>query len=145
MEERKSLSVFDDKTSCPTEADLRRALGSSAFFWDDLVSHVRDTYAPVAEQWNFAGSKFGWSLRLKKGDRIVLYLIPQAGCFLVGIVLGAKAVAAAQSEGLPASILKAIAEAPRYAEGTGLRLPVAEEDQLAPIKRLAALKMARVA
>jgi len=72
----------------------------------------------------------------------VLYLIPQAGRFLVGIVLSTKAVAAAQSAGLPAAVLEALAAAPRYAEGTGLRLPVEGESQLPPILTLAGLKMA---
>lgn len=139
----KSLSAFGDKFACPTDFDLHRALGPSASLWDDLVTHVSRTYAPAVEHWSFSGPKFGWSLRLKQGDRIVLYLIPQVGRFLVGIVLGAKAVAAAQRENLPDAVLKAIAEAPRYAEGTGLRLPVTNGDELASIKKLAALKMAR--
>ena len=137
-----SLSVFGDKASCPTEDSLRLALGPAAPAWADLVAHVDRTYAPVIEQWNFAGARYGWSLRLRKRDRVILYLIPRANGFLVGIVLGAKAISAAQSAGLPASVLEAIAQAPRYAEGTGLRLPISDESQLPPIQTLAALKMA---
>ena len=121
---------------------MRRALGPAASAWADLVTHVNRAYAPVIEQWNFAGARYGWSLRLKKPDRVILYLIPRANGFLVGIVLGAKAISAAQSADLPASVLEAIAQAPRYAEGTGLRLPVSDESQLPPIQALAALKMA---
>jgi hypothetical protein len=138
-----SLSAFGDKASAPTEAELDRALGKSATAWNQLVDHIHSTYSQVASQWNFAGAKYGWSLRLKSADRVILYLIPQGGHFLVGIALGAKAVAAAQTARLPASTVDAIANAPRYAEGTGLRLPVADESQLAPIQTLAALKMAR--
>jgi hypothetical protein len=138
-----SLSAFDDKSSAPTETDLHRTLGPAATAWKQLVSHVYSTYSQPAEQWNFAGAKYGWSLRLKSADRVILYLIPQAGQFLVGIVLGGKAVSAAQTADLPAAIVAALAEAPRYAEGTGLRLPVADENQLPPIRTLAALKMAR--
>lgn len=105
------------------------------------MAQVGATYAPVTEQWNFASAKFGWSLRLKQGDRIILYLIPQTGRFLVGLVLGGKAVAAARSAGLPEPVLKVIAEAPRYAEGTGVRLPVGTERDLPPIRTLTALKM----
>ncbi len=75
---------------------------------------------------------------------MILYLIPQAGQFLVGIVLGGKAVDAAQNAGLPAAVLAAIAAAPRYAEGTGLRLPIAGEQDLPPVEILTALKMARL-
>lgn len=137
-----SLSVFGDKSNPPTEDDLRRALGPAASAWDELVARIHHDHAPAAERWNFAGARFGWSLRLCRGDRVVLYLIPQAGRFLVGIVLGAKAVAAARSAGLPEAVLQALAEAPRYAEGTGLRLMVSDASQLQPIRTLAALKMA---
>jgi hypothetical protein len=106
------------------------------------VRQISGAYPPIVEQWSFASARFGWSLRLKKADRVVLYLIPQSGRFLVGIVLGAKAVAAAQGADLPRAVLRAIAEAPRYAEGTGIRLPVASDSQLASIRRLAELKMA---
>jgi hypothetical protein len=139
----KSLSAFGDKASPPTTADLNSALGHAASAWADLVLQINRAYPPIVEQWNFASAKFGWSLRLKKADRIVLYLIPQKDRFLVGIVLGAKAVAAAQNSGLPTAVLKAIAEAPRYAEGTGIRLPVEDRSELAPLQTLAALKMAR--
>lgn len=137
------LSVFGDKSACPTRTDLQHALGPAGALWDDLVAHIGQAYGPIGEQWSFSGARFGWSLRLKKGDRIILYLIPQAGRFLAGIVLGAKAVAAAQDADLPSSILRAIAEAPKYAEGTGLRLPVAAPSDLQPIQQLAAFKMAR--
>lgn len=96
-----SLSVFGDKSNPPTEDDLRRALGPAASAWDELVARIHHDHAPAAERWNFAGARFGWSLRLCRGDRVVLYLIPQAGRFLVGIVLGAKAVAAAGARACP--------------------------------------------
>ena len=138
-----SLSAFGDKSSAPTEVELHRTLGPAATAWSQLVNHVHNTYSQAAEQWNFAGAKYGWSLRLKSADRVILYLIPQVGQFLVGIVLGGKAVAAAHTADLPAAIVAALAEAPRHVEGTGLRLPVADESQLPPIQTLAALKMAR--
>ena len=136
-----SLSAFGDKASQPSPSELTKALGPAAPPWSALIGHIRLSYPRAVEQWNFASAKFGWSLRLKQADRVILYLIPQAGRFLVGVVLGAKAVAAAQSAGLPANVLTAIAEAPRYAEGTGIRLPVQSESDLAAIQTLAALKM----
>jgi hypothetical protein len=137
-----SLSAFGDQTACPTEAELRLVLGRAASPWAELVRHINATYAPVVEQWHFGGAKYGWSLRLGKPDRVILYLIPQPRRFLVGIVLGAKAVAAAQTARLAARVLSSIAEAPRYAEGTGLRLPVSKASDLPSIEKLTALKMA---
>lgn len=138
-----SLSAFDDRTATPSDHDLRRVLGPAASSWSDLVAHVSETYEPVTTEWNFGGAKFGWSLRLRKPDRVILYLIPRIDGFLVGIVLGAKAVAAAGNARLPARVLEMIAEAPRYAEGTGVRLPVVGARDLPAIKKLTALKMAQ--
>ena len=137
------LSTFSDKTACPSDSDLRRALGPAASLWSDLVTHINETYEPVTPEWNFGGAKFGWSLRLRKPDRVILYLTPQIDSFLVGIVLGAKAVTAAQNARLPARVQKTIAEARRYAEGTGARFHVARAGDLPSIKKLTALKMAR--
>jgi hypothetical protein len=137
-----SLSAFGEKAHPPTAALLHRCLGPAASAWVALAAHVERSFGPTTEQWNFAGAKYGWSLRLKQKERVVLYLIPQTGRFLVGIVLGARAVAAAQDAELPAAVLEALAAAPRYAEGTGLRLPVSAANELPAVQKLVALKMA---
>jgi len=82
-----------------------------------------------------------WSLRLRRTARVSLYLIPQTEHFLVGVVLGEKAVRAAPDSDLSAAVLELIDKAPRYAEGRGFRLPVATRDDLAAAERLAGLKM----
>ena len=142
VKKQESLSVFGDETTAPTDSELHRALGSAASAWSELVTHISVTYGPTVEQWHFAGARFGWSFRVGKPGRVILYLIPQAGRFLVGIVLGARAIAAARSARLPARVLDLLASAPRYAEGTGVRLPVSKVGDLASIRKLAALKMA---
>ena len=99
-----ALSAFDDPAHPPGPADLSRSLGASASLWKAVVTHVGRTCAPVTEAWNFSGAKFGWSLRLKRAERVLVYLTPQEGRFLVGIVLGEKAVASAREKGLPAAV-----------------------------------------
>ena len=137
-----ALSAFDDKARPPEPAELKRVLGDSAALWNRLISHVAENHAPITEKWNFSGAKYGWSLRLKRKERIVLYMTPQAGCFLAGVVLGEKAAKAAHQSGLPASVLTLIDSAPRYAEGRGIRLSVSNRDELLAVQRLAELKMA---
>lgn len=137
-----ALSAFDDKSRPPEPAALKDVLGKSAGLWDRLISHVTAKHAPITEQWNFSGAKFGWSLRLKRKERVVLYMTPQAGHFLVGVVLGEKAAKAAHQSGLPNSILTLIDSAPRYAEGRGIRLAVATREDLLAVQQLAAAKMA---
>ncbi len=136
-----ALSILDDKSRKPTEAKLTEVLGRSAELWERLVRHVCEQYAPVAPEWNFAGAKYGWSLRLKRKDRAILYLTPQAGHFLVGVAMGEKAVKAAQGMALLKTTLRLIEEAPRYAEGRGVRMAVATEADLRDAEQLAAAKV----
>jgi hypothetical protein len=138
-----ALSVFDEKSRQPSREELTEALGASATLWDELIAHVGDAYPPITEVWNFAGARFGWSLRLRRKDRILLYMTPQTGRFQFGCVLGEKAAAAAQEQGAPKRVLALLEEAPRYAEGRGIRMPVAKPADLDAARVLAALKMGR--
>ena len=95
-----ALSAFDDKSKKPRPGDLKKMLSRTSVHWDNLVSHIADKYAPLDETWNFAGAQWGWSLRLKQKKRTVLYMTPCKGYFLVGFVLGEKAVKAAHEGAL---------------------------------------------
>ncbi len=137
-----ALSAFDDRDHPPTSHDLHDMLGRTAACWDELRTHLADRFAPLEEVWNFAGVKYGWSLRLKQKKRTILYLTPCRKHFLVGLVLGEKAVRAAQGEVLPESVLRCIEQAPKYAEGRGVRFEIRSKRDLAAIKDLAHIKMA---
>jgi hypothetical protein len=136
-----TVNAFIGKTKAPTEAEVAAALGSTAALWKQLVSWMEERGAGESE-WNSSGAKYGWSLRLKQKKRNIVYLSPCAGYFRASFALGDKAVAAAQKSDLAKSTLKIIDEAPRYAEGTGVRLMVKAAKELAAIKKLALIKMA---
>ena len=137
-----ALSAFDDKSKEPLAAELEGALGRSSARWDELVAHIAEEYAPLDQTWNFSGAKWGWSLRLKQRKRTVLYMTPCERHFLVGFALGEKAVNAARAGSLPDSIMAIIDEAPKYAEGRGVRIEVRIQADLEGVKALAAIKMA---
>jgi len=136
-----SLSVFAEEARPPDAAALAAALGGAAPLWAELAAQIEAAHPPIERRWNFAGAKFGWSLRLVRRDRIVLYLIPQADGFLAGVVLGERAAAAARDAGLPETVLALLDAAPRYAEGRGIRVPVAGPAEVAAVGKLAALKL----
>ena len=136
------LSAFSDKSRQPRAEDLKTTLGRSATHWDSLTSHIAAEYAPLEETWNFAGANWGWSLRLKQKKRTVLYMTPCKGFFLVGFVLGEKAVKSAHDSPLPDSILAVIDEAKKYAEGRAVRIEIKNKRDLEITKKLAAIKMA---
>ena len=78
---------------------------------------------------------------MKQKKRTVLYMTPCKRHFLVGFVLGEKAVRAAHGSTLPDSVLTVIDEATKYAEGTGVRLEIRNRNDLETAKELAAIKM----
>jgi len=139
-----ALSAFDDKGKEPAEAEVAAVLGAKAKgLWDDLRRRIAAAHAPLEEEWTFAGKSYGWSLRLKRKKRAVLYMTPWKGGFRVGLALGEKAVAAAkEGGGLPAEALEAIDEAPRYAEGRGLHWEVKTAKDIGIVEKIAAAKMA---
>lgn len=136
-----TVNAFIGKTKAPTETEVATALGSTAALWKQLVGWMAEHGAGESE-WNSSGAKYGWALRLKVKKRNIVYLGPCDGCFRVAFALGDKAVAAARKSDLPKNTLKIIDEAPRYAEGTGVRLIVKAEKDLGAIKKLALIKMA---
>lgn len=136
-----ALSAFDDEVGPPDAGELAAMLGRASRLWDELVRRMAETYPPVTEAWNHGGDKFGWSLRLKRKDRNLLYMTPQMGQFLLGVVLGEPASERAREERAPDAVLEVIEAAPRYGEGRGIRIPVRTEDDLAVALALAALKL----
>ena len=131
--------TFDDKAKAPDDKALAKGLGPSKKLWDEFVGHIGAKYGPVTEAWGFYRS---WSLRLKHKKRTIVYLLPRDGHFLCAFVYGGKATEAARAAKLPQAVIKAIDEAPVYAEGRGFRLEVRSERDLSVMNRLAAIKMA---
>lgn len=138
-----ALSVFDDIAQRPDAESLKAALGAAGPLWDAILPFADSHWGPVEEEWAFSSKKAGWSVRLKRKDKILIYLIPQAGCFLVGFVLGDRAVEEARRAGLPAAVLEEINGAKRYAEGTGFRFAVRTPEDLRAVEELAKIKMGK--
>ena len=126
----------------PTEADLAAALGPAKAVWDQLLSDLaRDCEANVQE-WNSYSPKAGWSLRVKRKARTIVWLAPCLGCFRVAFIFGDKAMQAARQGKWPQRIIKVMDEAPKYPEGTGVRITLKTPKDLVAVKTLAAIKLA---
>jgi hypothetical protein len=133
-----SPNAFIGRTKPPTDEELSTELGAARALWDELLTEL----ALPTQEWNSYSPKAGWSLKLKLKKRTILYLAPCHGKFRVAFSLGAKAVEAARQSKLPKAVLKIIDEAPRYPEGTGVRLEIAARKDLAAVKKLAEVKLA---
>lgn len=135
-------NAFIGKPQQPTDVDLAAALGPSKALWDQLLAFLADEHGIVTQEWKSYSLKTGWALRLKRGKRTILWLGPHAGCFTVLFILGDKALLAARQSGLSARTLRALEEAPRYPEGTGVRLLIKGPKDIPTVKKLTVIKLA---
>ncbi|MGA2673653.1 MAG: DUF3788 domain-containing protein [Terracidiphilus sp.] len=134
-------NAFIGKAAQPTPEELSAALGPAADVWNQFLDRMAEQ--GVAEQeWASSSPKYGWSLLLEVKKRRIVYLSPCAGCFRTSFVLGDRAVAAALASDLPNAVLQTIQKAPRYGEGTGIRLMVKAAKDLPAICKLALIKLA---
>jgi len=139
-----ALSAFADKARKPTDDDLRFVLGKAHEAWARLIELVTARIDQILPVWGFTSEVTGWGLRLKRKGRVILYMTPRKGHFLVSFALGEKAVAAAHARKLSASLLKAIDAAPKYPEGRGVRLEVRQIRDVSALATLAEIKHAAV-
>lgn len=137
-----ALSAFDDKTRPPQEEELAAVLGKKFSLWTDLQGRIAARFAPLSIEWGYASKSTGWGLRLKQEKRTVLYMTPCQGYFLASFALGEKAVKAAHESTLPVEVLDVIDNAPRYAEGRGVRLEVRSAKDVRNVEKIAIIKMA---
>jgi len=134
-------NAFIGKPHPPTDAELADALGPARKLWDRLLARLAGQYQLTVREWNSYSPKAGWSLRLKRKSRNILYLGPCQGAFRVAFVLGDKALAAARRSNLPPNVIKIINEAKRYAEGTAIRFETIKAEDLESVVKLAGIKL----
>ena len=126
----------------PSAAALGRALGATQPLWDELVAHLEANYAPVTPEWKTARTSPLGFLRLIRKKRTILYLLPRDGYFLTAFVFDEKATAAVRASDLPATVITELNAARVYAEGRGIRLETRTPQDVATMKKLAAIKIA---
>ena len=136
-----ALSAFDDKARKPGPTALATALGRTSSAWNKLKAYLAAEYAPLSEEWKYYGQKYGWTLQLKQKKRTVLYMTPCLRHFIVGVVLGERAVRTARKSDLPEWVVDMINRATKYVEGRGIRLEIKRQSDLAVVEKLAAIKM----
>lgn len=134
-------NAFIGKKEAPTEAELAAALGPAKPRWEKLVAGLVSDCPQLVQEWKCSSPKLGWGLRLQLKQRNIIHLAPCKDSFRVGFVFGEKALQAVREafRDTAPRILELIAAAPKYAEGTGVRIDVRDQDVDA-IRKLARIK-----
>ncbi len=134
-------NAFIGRTKAPNDADLAAALGPAKPIWDHVLEDLATELDLVDLEWKSYSPKHGWSARLKRGKRNILHLAPCEGSFLVLFILGQKAVLAARAGAPSRRLTKLLDEAPRYPEGTGVRIEPVTARDVPLIRKLARIKL----
>ena len=137
-----SPNAFIGRAEPPTDRELAAALGPAQLTWDKLLTVLARECGAEVHEWNSYSPKAGWSLRVKRKTRTIVWLGPREGAFIAAFILGDKALQAARAAKLPQRIVKIMNAAPKYPEGTGVRIEVKAPRDIEPLKRLAAIKLA---
>jgi uncharacterized protein DUF3788 len=136
-----ATNAFAGYAKAPTPAQVIAVLGRSKPLWDRLLAALADDLGLQDREWNTSAPKRGWSLRIRHGERIVAYLTAEAGGFHACFVLGNRALKSALASDLPPAAVHRIRSAKKCAVGTGIRLPVEKEEDIAVAMKLAAAKL----
>ena len=135
-----SANAFVDVKTKPTRSQLVAALAGAAKVWDELVARGKEEFG-LTEEWKSYSPKYGWAMRLRRKDRNILHMSPCRGYFLTLCILGDRAVASARASGLPKHLAAILQDAPKYPEGTGMRIPVKKAGDLDGLVDLMRIKL----
>jgi hypothetical protein len=135
-------NAFINKPEPPTDLDLAAALGPAKDAWDQFLADLAHELDVNVYEWKCHSPKWGWALRVKRKARTIVWLFPSEGVFTVAFILGDRAVRATRQSKLPQRIVAALDAAPKYPEGTGLRIQVKHCRSIGMLKKLAAIKLA---
>lgn len=134
-------NAFIGRAKPPRDADLAAALGGAKPLWDEIVVAMAGELGLAPSDWKNYGPKHGWALKLQRGKRTIVHLAPCTGSVHVVFILGERAVAAARAARLGATATKLLDAAPRYPEGTGVRIDLTRPRQLPLVRKLARIKL----
>ena len=134
-------NAFAGQAKRPTCTALSALLAETQELWDILLADLKRELKVDKEEWHTSSVKLGWSLRLQRKKRNIVYLLPRSGFFVAAFALGDKAVTKAQMSDLPPRVLEVISQAKRYVEGTAVRIEVRDAEDIEIVKKLAKIKI----
>jgi hypothetical protein len=134
------ISIFNDKASVPDDIMLSDAIGSSKEIWEEIIKYIYNLYPTAVSEWKYPGQKYGWSYRLKDKKRVIVYMLPRAGRFMIALIFGEKSFREVMGSNVNPDIKQKLTEAKAYAEGRGIRLE-ANSESVDDIKTLIGIKL----
>lgn len=133
-------SVFDDKSLSPGLRDLEGVLGDS-FRWFEGLSALVSKEGTLIYDWKYYGRQSGWVLKMLRGKRNILFVIPGKGYFRVALTFGDKALQVILKADLPQQVKETLNAAKPYAEGRTIQPEVRSDEQYDIVRTLVEIKL----
>lgn len=121
------VNYFVNREIEPSDRDLEVALGSSYYLFERIFKYLVDTYGNIYPEWKRYSKKTGWQLKILKGKRNIMFVVPFEGSFLVYFVFGDKAVDQVLQSNLSDEIKTELQNAKKYMEGRGIEISITED------------------
>ena len=134
-----AIGLFADKAYQPTATAVLQALGAKRALWEGLTQFIADNYS-IPSEWNFGGKNYGWNLWYRKSGKTLVTLYPQAGSFVVQIVLGKDQVEQALALKLGKNVGTVLTETPQLHDGRWLFIKVKTAKDVKDIQQLLQVK-----
>ena len=128
-----------DKGSTPTDEEMLRTVGRA---WVSLRKTLAERYPDVLPEINFAGARYGWQVRYRKGGRPLVSLFPEQDGFTSLVVLGrAEATKAeAMQDRLSPAMQRLLGGAAQLHDGRWLWIRYPEDGTVEDVQELIQLK-----
>jgi len=135
-----SIGLFTNKSSQPSETQVREAIGPKIKLWDCLIHTMQEQY-PVQQDFKFLyGKNYGWAARFRIKGQLLISLFPTQGGFIVQVNLSPDDIEKVLVLKMSKNIQQAIALAHPYPEGRWLFIPVETNQDLNDVQRLAEIR-----
>ena len=131
-----AASIFGEKAILPNKEALSVVLKDAQVLWDKILD-----FSGGKGEWKFYSKSAGWTVQVKKGKRTLFYLMPKDGWFQMTFVYGERAVEAAQSFGLPETVLNELKQATVYAEGRSVAIDITTNADIDIVEKMLQIKL----
>jgi hypothetical protein len=128
-----------DHAEPPGEAELERWLGGAL----EAFEQLRSIRPGATSEWRRYSKAGPWTVKVVLAKRTLWYLTPTEEGLHISMVFGGRATEAVlAADDVPETVKAALRDARPYAEGRGIRLPVAGTADVGLLERLLAIKLA---
>ncbi|MEY8608827.1 DUF3788 family protein [Parabacteroides segnis] len=124
-----ATSYFEDKTKEPQDSELEIALGSTFPLFETMCKYLVDTYKDIRPEWKHYGNKTGWLLKIFKGKRNIMFVVPYEKTFTVTFTFGDKATQQVMESDISDEIKTDLQNAKKYMEGRVIVIPITDDTE----------------